>query len=244
MVPLPSRGAPVLFGMAGRGVVPSVLVLASEAPGPELVDDWTLVHELSHLAVPYVPSEDAWLSEGFVTYYQEVLRARAGFQTPAVSMQLIEEGFGRGRATGTGRTLADESRVMRENHTFYRVYWGGAAIAMKLDVELRRSSGGKRSLDDVMRHLSRRAGNGEDVSAAALVADADAFLGAPTFASIAGPLLASSAFPAVDGCYAWLGLAVRDGRVVTLPSAPGAAERDRIFAPAAPTRSFELAPTR
>lgn len=244
-VPADADADPVPFGSTWYGGGPHVvLYLSQRAQDGDLTGEWVALHELLHTTMPSIAVEDAWLSEGFVTYYQEVLRARAGFQTPAVSMQLIEEGFGRGRATGTGRTLADESRVMRENHTFYRVYWGGAAIAMKLDVELRRSSGGKRSLDDVMRHLSRRAGNGEDVSAAALVADADAFLGAPTFASIAGPLLASSAFPAVDGCYAWLGLAVRDGRVVTLPSAPGAAERDRIFAPAAPTRSFELAPTR
>ncbi len=246
VVPVPGAADdPVPFGSTWYGGGPHVvLYLSQQAKDDELTGEWVALHELLHTTMPSIAVEDAWLSEGFVTYYQEVLRARGGFQAPIVSMQMIEEGFGRGRATGTNRTLADESRVMRANHTYYRVYWSGAAIAMKLDVELRRSSSGKRSLDDVMRHLARLAGNGTDVSAATLVADVDAFLGAPTFASLAGPILASTTFPSVEGCYDWLGLGVRDGRVVTLSTAPGAAERDRIFAPApaAPSAPSRAAP--
>ena len=118
---------------------------------------------------------------------------------------------------------------MRSNHAYWRVYWAGAAIAMKLDVEIRRVTGGRRSLDDVMRHWSRRVGSDVDVSAADLIADADTFLGTPMFAHIATPALASSAFPDVTPCYRWLGLVVGDGFVSTVP-AEGASERERIVA--------------
>ena len=36
-------------------------------------DDWSVIHELSHLLLPYVQSEDAWLSEGAASYYHVVV---------------------------------------------------------------------------------------------------------------------------------------------------------------------------
>jgi hypothetical protein len=39
---------------------------------------------------------------------------------------------------------------MHENHAYQRVYWGGAAIALLLDVALREAGS---SLDAAMRHL-------------------------------------------------------------------------------------------
>lgn len=129
--------APVLFGMAGRGVVPSVVLLASEAPGAALETDWTLVHELTHLAMPYVRAEDAWISEGLATYYQEVLRARAGLQSEEDAWRALEDGFRRGAADGTGRTLREESRAMHTSRAYARIYWAGAAIALLWDLGLR-----------------------------------------------------------------------------------------------------------
>ena len=227
-----SRGDPVSFGSTWYGGGPHVLLyLSNVATDDDLVGEWVAIHELLHTTMPSIRVEDAWLSEGFVTYYQEVLRARARFQSPGKSWQLIEEGFERGRATGSGATLATESASMRSNHAYFRVYWAGAAIAMRLDVDLRRESGGRRSLDDVMRHWATRVGNEVDVSAEDLVADADTFLGSPMLSSIANPILASKEFPAVDGYYRWLGLGVRDGRVFTTSTAEGAAERERSVAP-------------
>ena len=237
-----TRGDAVPFGSTWYGGGPHVLLyLSNAAQDDDLPGEWVALHELLHTTMPSVAIEDAWLSEGFVTYYQEVLRARARFQPAATSWQLIEEGFGRGRSTGTGATLARESAGMRSTHAYWRVYWAGAAIAMQLDVELRRNSGGRRSLDDVMRHWARLAGTEVDVSAADLVADADRFLGSPTLATLTAPLLASSRFPDVESCYRWLGLAVAAGRVATVAGAAGAAERDRIVA--APANPAVPAPT-
>lgn len=226
------RGDPVPFGSTWYGGGPHVLLdLSDGATDEDLVGEWVALHELLHTTMPSIRVEDAWLSEGFVTYYQEVLRARARYQAPLTSWQLIEEGFGRGRATGSGVALSEESASMRSKHTYFRVYWAGAAIAMKLDVELRRESGGRRTLDDVMKHWARRIGNETDVTADDLVADADGFLGGPTLASIARPILASNEFPSVEVCYRWLGLGVREGRVFADASSEGARERERIVGP-------------
>lgn len=231
VAPVPgSRGDPVSFGSTWYGGGPHVILdVADVATDDDLVGEWVALHELLHTTMPSVAVEDAWLSEGFVTYYQEVLRARARFHSPVRSWQLIAEGYDRGRSVGTGAALAKESATMRSNHTYWRVYWAGAAIAMRLDVELRRASGGKRSLDDVMRHWSRRAGEVEEVSAASLVTDADALLGAPIFATSTAPLLASPKFPDVAPMWRWLGVSIGAGGV-TCVDAEGAGERDRIMA--------------
>jgi predicted metalloprotease with PDZ domain len=149
---------------------------------------------------------------------------------PRAGWQEIEDGFGRGRVSGGRQPLAEESRRMHETHAYHRVYWAGAAVALMADVELRRRSGGARSLDDAMRRVAAlRVDPGRWWTAADLVAEVDRHLGGPTVAPIAARALASSAFPDLSATYAWLGLFVRDDDVEFV-SAPGAAMRDAIMA--------------
>ena len=73
-----TSGSPISFGLARRGGGASVLfVLDERATEETLAHDWVAVHELSHLAFPAMPRSEAWLTEGWATYFQEVLRARA-----------------------------------------------------------------------------------------------------------------------------------------------------------------------
>ena len=122
-------------------------------PLSEFRDDWTATHELSHMLLPYINRGDAWLSEGFASYYQNVLRARAGMLAPEQAWNKLYRGFQRGRDGTRGRTLAEASRSMGRDRAFMRVYWSGAAIALSADVELRRRSGGEQSLDSALAAL-------------------------------------------------------------------------------------------
>jgi hypothetical protein len=36
----------------------------------KFVDDWTVYHELAHMALPYLGSEYRWFSEGFASFMQ------------------------------------------------------------------------------------------------------------------------------------------------------------------------------
>ncbi|MCB9659854.1 MAG: hypothetical protein R3B40_13625 [Polyangiales bacterium] len=135
--PAPSD-QPVQFGLTKRGGGASILLFFGEsAPAGSLAADWVTVHELSHLLHPLVPGADRWLSEGIATYYQEVLRARAGWQTPEQAWTRIAQGFRTGRLGGTGRTLREEALAMHETAAYTRVYWGGTAFALAADMELR-----------------------------------------------------------------------------------------------------------
>ena len=137
----------VVFGMVRRGGGASVLLLSSpDATVEQLEADWVAVHELSHLWLPPLYSKDRWISEGIATYLQEVLRARCGLQSSEQAWTRLQEGFERGRRSGTGRRLASESRNMNRTGAYHRVYWAGAAFALEADVRLRKSSNGEMTL--------------------------------------------------------------------------------------------------
>ena len=231
----PGREPPVHFGMAMRaGGAHAILYPANAAPDDSLPGEWVAVHELMHLGMPWTPEGEAWLQEGFVTYYQEVLRARAGLLDERSAWQNIEEGFGRGRRRGGRRPLVEESRTMGQEHNYRRVYWAGAAMALRIDVALRRASKGRVSLDDVIRWWhAHRGGTVKPYPGLALLRDAERALGVREALPIAEALLADRAFPDVAPTYEALGIRVADGRVALDEAAPLAAIRKAIMAPPA-----------
>ncbi|AKF10408.1 hypothetical protein DB32_007557 [Sandaracinus amylolyticus] len=234
VVPTPFADTPVLFGIVGRGALPTIALLVGENARPDaLVPDWTAVHEFTHLASPFVERDEAWITEGLATYYQQVLRAREGMLTPEQAWNEMLHGFARGRSEGTGRTLREESRDMLRTYAFGRVYWSGAALALMADVAYRRSSDGQGSLDDAMVRASDR--RDETLRADELVRAMDGGDGGP-FAQVIAPWIDRDEFPDVDETLAWLG--VRRGVAgVELLDAPGAAIRDAIMNPGAPLAS-------
>lgn len=232
-VPTPlSQSSP--FGVVGRGTMPTVAILVGEEATPErLARAWVPVHEFSHLATPFIARDHAWLSEGLATYYQEVLRARAGLQSAEDAWRNLDDGFARGRVGGTGRSLADESRDMRETAAYRRVYWAGAAIALAADVEIRRRSGGARSLDDALGHLNECCGSWDrPMSGEEAMRRLDAVEG--VFGRLARRWLGGSAFPALEDTYRALGIAHRPEGGLALEGASEArALREAILAPPA-----------
>ncbi|WP_106389888.1 hypothetical protein [Enhygromyxa salina] len=149
------RDSAVMFGMARRGGGGSAMLLLNEdARDDELPGEWVASHELLHLGMPLI--DDPWMSEGFVTYYTQILRARQGVlaasanrdEQARAALLALREGFRRAR--GGTRTLAKASDNMRRSGGYTRVYWGGAAVAFDLDRSIRAATEGRRSLDDLM----------------------------------------------------------------------------------------------
>jgi len=173
VVPSPAWGSsPVLFGMARRGGGGSVMLLVNEdARDEDLPGEWVAIHELLHLGMPLVA--EPWMSEGFVTYYTQVLRARhglAGADRAHAGVRLLAAGF---VDRPSARSLESASASMRELGSYRRVYWGGAAIAFDLDLRIRSASQGRRSLDDLMILLEPLAPEHRRFTAADLLARMD-----------------------------------------------------------------------
>ena len=220
------------FGQSSRGQGHALTLFVDPSKSPQAFDrDWVAVHELSHLFHPYLDDEGSWLSEGLATYYQNVLRARAGLLTPAEAWEQIDYGFARGR----GATRANDVPLgaSGERPNFMRVYWSGTAYWLEVDAELRRASGNRLDIDEALRRFdacclpSYRAWK-----PAEFVDKLDALVGTDVFRQRFDAYANRRDFPDLKPLYARLGL-VRSGRDgLTLDdSAPDAGVRRAIMAP-------------
>src|SRR3954464_7717354 len=72
-----ARGGGVRSGRTWNGRLIRV-ELGVETREADLRDDWVLTHELCHLAFPDLDERFAWIYEGYATWVEPVLRARAG----------------------------------------------------------------------------------------------------------------------------------------------------------------------
>lgn len=223
----PSR-EPMRFGSMTRGGGASVgLLIASDFDEAKLMQDWVLIHELSHLLHPFVERDEAWLSEGIATYYQEVLRARAGLQSPETAWKRILNGSRQGESMQGN--LERGAAEMYSTYRFAPVYWGGAAIMLLADVELRRQSNGERALDDALMELSSCCSVCTRPWASTEVADRiDRFARSSVMRDLIADVVRGARFPTLAALYAQLGLD-EEGRPTG--DAPLSAVRDAIMRP-------------
>ena len=78
LIPVNGRDG-VLFGNLLPQSAPAIaLRVGTQVTPAALRDDWILIHELFHLGVPSFLREGKWFDEGLATYFEPILRARAG----------------------------------------------------------------------------------------------------------------------------------------------------------------------
>lgn len=227
---LPSRGQrradPIRFGMAMHGGGPGVMLFVNGAAKDEqLYGEWVTVHELSHLWLPALePRDSPWLPEGFATYYQCILRSRAGMYSEEVGWDELLSGFDRGRAQASANGNTPLAEVGRPHFQHY--YWGGAAIMLKLDVLLRKAGS---SLDAVIATTRRALPFDDDgVDAKGLIARFSQIAGRDLGAEIATWTKAS--FPDTAAELRELGVSRRGDSVALDERAPLSATRKAIAA--------------
>ncbi len=222
----PRGGSAVPFGRVLRDGGEAVQFFVDPTrPLSELLDDWTATHEFSHLMLPYV--RERWISEGFATYYQNVLLARAGIYGERRAWQKLHEGFERGRRSVPG-TSPNDARM--GGGGVMKIYWSGAAVALLADLALRRESGGRESLDTVLEQLaacclpSERSWGGRE-----LFARMDRFASHPVLMDLYNRYADRPGFPDLEPIYDQLGIELRGNRVRLSDHAPAADIRRRIM---------------
>ena len=224
--------SPVPWGQTLRRADAAVLLFVRDDATPaELRADWTAIHELSHLFHPYLGRDGRWLSEGLASYYQNVLRARAGLLSPERAWELLDAGFGRGQRESSGAPLVELSRT---HEGTMRVYWAGALFWLQADVALRRDHG--TTLDRVLSQYSACClkGTGE-VAPADFLAELDRLSGTKVFSKNYARFVESREFPSLDETYRDLAITRREGALVFGDEGRGAALRRAITAPSPAT---------
>ncbi len=231
VVPNAQGNEPVPWAFVQRGGGASAQFLINHRlPSQDFFSDWTLYHELAHLLLPYISSQDAWLSEGVASYYQNVLRARRGVISPLDAWQRLHAGFERGRRSQIGTTLADATERMYRNAGFMRVYWQGAALALLADYRLRVHTQGHHSLDTALAGLAQCCLPSDTTwRGRELLERLDAITGTSVFTELHDQYIRSEAFPDLNVVYAGLGLEVRNKNLQFIEDSPHAGLRDRMM---------------
>jgi hypothetical protein len=196
VVPLPGQTRAAPWGEVTRGGASAVhLFVGADAKPDALVEDWTATHEFSHLLQPYLGGSGRWLAEGLASYYQNVLRARAGVLGADDAWERIDAGFDRGRADrrSAGERLIDASRGIGRSHSYMRIYWSGAAYWLEADLELRERGSSLDAVLDAYAQCCLARGIRSEPEAFAIALDRIA--GAEVFASRYRRFAASTAFP-------------------------------------------------
>jgi hypothetical protein len=113
-----------------------------------LNDDWVLVHEMIHLALPAVADEHNWLAEGIATYVEGIARTQAGNMTDANLWMEYVDAMPRGLPQANDRGLD-------HTHSHARTYWGGALFCLIADVRIHEFTHNHAGLQEALRAIGR-----------------------------------------------------------------------------------------
>jgi predicted metalloprotease with PDZ domain len=136
----------------GNGGASIVVPVGAKTTRAALADDWVLVHEMIHLAFPDLPRDKLWLSEGLATYVEPLARAR----TRRLSAEAVWSGLVHGLPNGLP---AEGDQGLDRTHTWGRTYWGGALFCFLADMQIRKRTANRRSLDDAVRAILEQGGD-------------------------------------------------------------------------------------
>lgn len=144
-------------GLRGGRVLPrrhpTIVMDVGTRSRPEHFErNWSMTHEMVHLALPNVPRQHHWLEEGLATYVEPIARARAGWISEEAAWREWIENFPRGLPERGDRGLD-------HTPTWGRTYWGGALYCFLADVEIRKASQNRYQLRDALRGILARGGN-------------------------------------------------------------------------------------
>ena len=129
-----------------------MMMVGRDAKADAFESDWTLTHEMVHLAFPATKGDNhEWLGEGMATYVEPIARAQAGLISDREVWRQFAEYMSRGLPRPNDPGI-DEARGIG------RVYWGGALFCLMADVEIRKQTHNRKGLQDAFRAIMRDGG--------------------------------------------------------------------------------------
>ena len=102
----------------------------------KFIEDWTVYHEIAHLAIPFVGEDYAWFSEGFASYMQYQIMA----QSDILSLPL-EQAY-KNKITPqltwfqSQQSAASIATNMMKKRNYPAAYWGGSWFFILADQQL------------------------------------------------------------------------------------------------------------
>jgi predicted metalloprotease with PDZ domain len=219
----PTTADSVGFGttMGHSGAAISIDVGVHTSPS-DFRDDWVLVHEMVHTALPDLEGPQHWLEEGLATYIEPIARHRAGLVT--------SEGLWAEWVHGMPNGLPMEGdRGLDRTPTWGRTYWGGALFCLLADVEIRRRTNNARSLGDALRAVLKGGGSIAESWPVSQVLDlGDAATGVPVLQELYGRMARAPVDVDLQDLWKRLGVFAKGATVTFDDAAPLTHVRDGI----------------
>jgi len=187
-------------------------------------EDWVLVHEMIHLALPSLPDEQHWLEEGISTYVEPVARVRSG----GMPLDEMWRTFVRDMPKGEPES---GDRGLDNTHTWGRTYWGGAIFCLLADVRIRENTKNRKGLEDALRGINRGGNINEDWDIGKALAMGDKATGTSVLRDLYNQMRDKPAPADLNQLWSKLGIAMKDGAVAFNDKAPEANIRKAITAP-------------
>jgi predicted metalloprotease with PDZ domain len=214
-------GGGTTFGFAGS----AIRIHVGRSAGAEtFANDWKLVHEMVHLALPRIEPQDSanWMMEGSATYIEPIARMLAGHRSEAAVWSDSLDGMPKGQPRAGDGGLDDHP-------DWGRSYWGGATFWLLADVGIREKTGNQKGLIDALRAVNRESGgDGAQWSEARVMEAGDKATGTHVLSDLYAQMKDKPVTIDLAGLFARLGVARKDGRVVFDEQAPEAAIRRAI----------------
>ncbi|MFT6899290.1 MAG: hypothetical protein ACJA13_003723 [Paraglaciecola sp.] len=173
---------PVPWAHTRRGTTPSIhLYIDKRFPVDKFINDWTLYHEISHLALPFLGKHYAWLSEGFASFMQYQIMAKANILPGTLPLSYQHKIAPHLKWFASDLPPADIARRLMEQSNYPGAYWGGAWFFVLADRQL--STGHNISLASLIAQYQLCCRQG-DSSAAQLMDALDSLIDEPLFSQL------------------------------------------------------------
>jgi hypothetical protein len=189
----------------------------------DLAEDWTLTHEMVHLAFPNMQSKHLWIEEGLATYVESISRFKIGLRT--------EESIWHEWIVSMPQGQPEEGdQGLDFTRTWGRIYWGGALFALVADVETRRVSHNRAGLRQALQGIVEEGGSMKTWwSITQAFAIGDQSTQTHVLSDQYQRMRAAPAPVDLDDLWKQLGVRLENGRVVLDDNAPRAAIRKSIL---------------
>jgi len=157
------------LGFGGTALQNSFMLYTPSDPNYKGDPRNTIVHEMTHHWVGGIDAEGGesfWFSEGLTVHYTSLLMYRAGLFTAEEYLEDANGTFAR-YMTNPLRNMANDKITglfWSDRNAQVLPYDRGSLYFAQVDAEIRKASGGKRTLDDVVLELFDRRKNGRSLT--------------------------------------------------------------------------------